>query len=89
VIRTTTSSPSSSSSVICGSSRAGVVTAGLNSSWMSVGVTPGRRRARVDTGRSAQGGMTATLSTTLLGTMIESSPLAKSVQSSPSELTTP
>ncbi len=50
---------------------------------------PRRRRARRLTASGSLIGSTATFSTTLLGTMIESSPLANVVYSRPSELTTP
>ena len=53
------------------------------------GVMPARRRARRFTPSGSRRGSTATFSTTLLGTMIESSPVAKVVYSSPSELTVP
>jgi hypothetical protein len=51
--------------------------------------TSGRRRARRSTAAGSRSGTTAALRTTLLGTMIESCPCAKVVQSSPSEATTP
>ena len=50
---------------------------------------PARRRARRFTPSGSRRGSTATFRTTLLGTMIESSPVAKVVYSSPSELTVP
>ena len=78
-MRTTTSSPSSSSSVMRGTSRRGVCSDFSSSSCRSLGVMPGRRRARRFTASGSRSGSTAPFSTTLLGTMIESSPLANVV----------
>ena len=88
-IRTTTSSPSSSSSVIRGELRSGVCNDFSRISCRSPGVIPARSRARRLTASGSRRGSTATFSTTLLGTMIESSPVANVVYSRPSELTVP
>ena len=50
---------------------------------------PARRRARRLTASGSRSGRIATFNTTLLGTMIESSPVAKVVYINPSELTVP
>ena len=75
-MRTMTSSESISSSEMCGSWRTGIFTPVSSSVWTSDGLTSGRRRARRSTAAGSRSGTTAEVSTTLLGTMIESSPWA-------------
>ncbi len=75
--------------MIRGASRSGVSNDFSSSSCRSLGVIPGRNRARRLTASGSLIGSTATFSTTLFGTRIESSPVANVVYSSPSELTVP
>src|SRR5215216_5030117 len=74
---------------MCGSDRTGVRTPSSSSSCTSLGITSGRSRARRSTDDGSRSGTTADASTMLFGTMIESSPRANVVYSSPSVDTTP
>ena len=62
---------------MCGSPRTGVWTSLSSSAWRSLGLTSGRSRARRSTAAGSRSGTIAAVSTTLLGTMIESLALAK------------
>jgi len=79
LMRTTTSSASTSSSEIRGSARTGVRTAFSITVCTSDGFTSGRNRARRSTPAGSRSGTTAAVSTMLFGTMIESSPCANVV----------
>ena len=68
---------------MCGSSRVAMLTVESSRSWTSLGMIPGRSRARRSTASGSRIGTIATFITTLLGTMMLSLPTVSVVHSRP------